>query len=181
MNRTLAGKDCCRVCDECAKYPNQQIMCMDCVYRQYNCQNGHPEKYLEKNTITTDEMSVDLKIWLDTISRPGISMFMLHQFAVTAARRALYAEAKLAAGDNPIWDATDGAHPAWWRGDDHGHEQTVFHVNKILDGNFIEDGACAAPWDKCKKRLVELYKKAQAYDRIVNMVRSLASGCFPGT
>jgi len=41
--------------------------------------------------------------------------------AFDAARCAAVAEAaKEALADNPDFDATDGAHPAWWRGHDHG-------------------------------------------------------------
>lgn len=36
--------------------------------------------------------------------------------------------------DDPTFDATDGAHPAWWRGNDSGVAATVDIVNKILDG-----------------------------------------------
>jgi hypothetical protein len=25
--------------------------------------------------------------------------------------------------DDPFWDATDGAHPAWWRGQDYGFQK----------------------------------------------------------
>jgi len=40
--------------------------------------------------------------------------------------------------DNPEWDGTDLAHPAWWRGNDAGVESMVFRINEILD--LIEAG-----------------------------------------
>lgn len=39
-----------------------------------------------------------------------------------------------AAKDDPDYDASDLAHPAWWRGNDRGVEATVEIVNRILDG-----------------------------------------------
>jgi hypothetical protein len=36
--------------------------------------------------------------------------------------------------DDPEMDAIDGAHPAWWRGNDRGVEATVAIINNILDG-----------------------------------------------
>jgi hypothetical protein len=37
--------------------------------------------------------------------------------------------------DNPDWDSTDAAHPAWWRGNDAGVEAVVKIVGGILDGD----------------------------------------------
>lgn len=42
--------------------------------------------------------------------------------------------ARGAAADDPLWDGTDAAHPAWWRGNDAGVLATVRIVNEILDG-----------------------------------------------
>lgn len=36
--------------------------------------------------------------------------------------------------DNPDLDGTDGAHPAWWRGNDHGIRMTIREVNAWLSG-----------------------------------------------
>jgi hypothetical protein len=33
----------------------------------------------------------------------------------------------------PEWDATDAAHPCWWRGHDNGSNGMLERVNKILD------------------------------------------------
>lgn len=32
--------------------------------------------------------------------------------------------------DDPIWDATDGAHPAWWRGHDHAAQKMQEALDK---------------------------------------------------
>jgi len=34
--------------------------------------------------------------------------------------------------DDPILDGTEGAHPAWWRGDDHGYARGVAAERKRL-------------------------------------------------
>jgi hypothetical protein len=36
--------------------------------------------------------------------------------------------------DDPGLDATDGAHPAWWRGSDHACQAIARNLNSILDG-----------------------------------------------
>lgn len=36
--------------------------------------------------------------------------------------------------DNPFWDGTDAAHPAWWRGQERGVDGTCEQIRKILDG-----------------------------------------------
>ena len=55
------------------------------------------------------------------------------EFNMTFVLR-LLDEARAAAGDDPLWDGTDAAHPAWWRGNDAGVLATVRIVNEILDG-----------------------------------------------
>ena len=42
------------------------------------------------------------------------------------------------AKDNPFWDCTDGAHPAWWRGQEYGGKAVVRIVNKWLDQTLDE-------------------------------------------
>ena len=40
--------------------------------------------------------------------------------------------------DNPEWDGTDLAHPAWWRGCDSGADSTIAIIHQMLDD--IESG-----------------------------------------
>jgi hypothetical protein len=42
------------------------------------------------------------------------------------------AASRSAAADDPTLDATDGAHPAWWRGHDHGVEQAVSRLLHVV-------------------------------------------------
>lgn len=37
-------------------------------------------------------------------------------------------------GDDPSWDGTDAAHPAWWRGNDAGVDGAVMVIEKVLSG-----------------------------------------------
>jgi hypothetical protein len=36
--------------------------------------------------------------------------------------------------DDPQWDGTDAAHPAWWRGNDAGVHSTVAALNRVMNG-----------------------------------------------
>ncbi len=35
--------------------------------------------------------------------------------------------------DNPFWDCTDAAHPAWWRGHEYTHNVLVTLIDRWLD------------------------------------------------
>ncbi len=39
--------------------------------------------------------------------------------------------------DDPKYDGTDGAHPAWWRGEEAGVRGAVREVRRVLTGEFI--------------------------------------------
>ena len=60
--------------------------------------------------------------------------------------------------DNEEWDCTDFAHPAWWRGNDHGFASCVQRVNQILDGKDTDTkGVSNMPQlDKLRKRLIKI-------------------------
>jgi hypothetical protein len=68
----------------------------------------------------------------------------------------LLREARSEPRDHPELDATDGAHPAWWRG--HEHTTAVFcqEINKILDGKDDGVGVANEPWESTRRRLLEL-------------------------
>ncbi len=38
------------------------------------------------------------------------------------------------ASDDPVFDGTDGAHPAWWRGNEAGGAEVVKAVQEMLEG-----------------------------------------------
>jgi len=66
--------------------------------------------------------------------------------------------------DDSQWDATDAAHPAWWRGNDYGVLQTVSIVNKIMDALESEDSNAkvlgnfgSEDLNKLQARLKKLY------------------------
>jgi len=61
------------------------------------------------------------------------------------------------AEDNPEWDATDAAHPAWWRGDAHGVQVCVDRINRILDGKDDGRGIIGhEPLETLRRRLLAL-------------------------
>ena len=66
------------------------------------------------------------------------------------------------AKDNPFWDCTDGAHPAWWRGQEYGCKATVRIVNKWLDQTLDDmmKGASQPEIQALKERIHDLRTKA---------------------
>lgn len=42
--------------------------------------------------------------------------------------------ARLEERDDPQWDATDGAHPAWWRGEDYGVTEACRMILEVING-----------------------------------------------
>jgi hypothetical protein len=84
-------------------------------------------------------------------------------------------EAELASlRDDPEFDATDAAHPAWWRG--HEHTTAVFCqlVNEILDRKPDGGGIASQPWEATRKRLHELVAQLAALDE---KIAELAGAC----
>lgn len=57
--------------------------------------------------------------------------------------------------DDPEMDASDFAHPAWWRGEDYTFKLVSFHINKILDGDPV-GGVSNEPWQSLRLRLAKL-------------------------
>lgn len=62
--------------------------------------------------------------------------------------------------DNPENDATDFAHPAWWRGNDAGVFTLCTLINKILDGEDLA-GFCSDPWHTTRERIYNLVREAK--------------------
>lgn len=57
--------------------------------------------------------------------------------------------------DNPEYDATDFAHPAFWRGQDYAVNSLCLAINNILDGKGIH-GIAQEPWEATRKRIQSL-------------------------
>ena len=57
--------------------------------------------------------------------------------------------------DDPFWDGSDFAHPAWWRGNDQGVVVFCKEVNSILNGAPVQ-GFSSEPWQSLRKRLQSL-------------------------
>ncbi len=67
--------------------------------------------------------------------------------------------------DDPDADATDAAHPAWWRGNDAGVAVTVARLTDILDGKDDGEGVIGyAPLEALRRRLLVLAAKPDASD-----------------
>jgi hypothetical protein len=58
--------------------------------------------------------------------------------------------------DDPEYDGTDAAHPAWWRGHDQTVQAMCHQINRILDGKDDGRGTCNEPWESVRRRLLAL-------------------------
>jgi hypothetical protein len=67
---------------------------------------------------------------------------------------------ELEAQDDPILDATDFAHPAWWRGSDYSYFKICETINRILDGKDKGEGAFGGKeLEDVRRKILELMSK----------------------
>ncbi len=62
--------------------------------------------------------------------------------------------------DNPEFDSTDWAHPAWWRGSLHGLHGAIRLVENIVTGKKTGIGAMYEDADKLRQMVLGLKRKA---------------------
>ena len=74
--------------------------------------------------------------------------------------------------DDPEFDCTDAAHPAWWRGHEHTTVMFCQHVNEILDGKEYF-GKCNEPWETTRQRLHDLRTQLAAAQKTIEGLRSV--------
>lgn len=82
-------------------------------------------------------------------------MWVCNQFIESRHSLALARRDAAAAKDHPELDATDGAHPAWWRGYDHAFAVVCQKVHEILDGKDAGHGVNNEPWHSTRRRLLD--------------------------
>jgi hypothetical protein len=68
--------------------------------------------------------------------------------------------------DRPEADATDFAHPAWWRGEAYGFDEMRRAVEAILDGKDQGHGTAREPWETVRRRLLALIAPREAVARL---------------
>ena len=56
--------------------------------------------------------------------------------------------------DIPELDATDGAHPAWWRSHEHTVKTLCQKINDIIDGKDLGEGVSSEPWESVRRKLI---------------------------
>lgn len=71
--------------------------------------------------------------------------------------------------DDPELDLTDGAHPAWWRGNDAGVHGALDRVKEALDGKY--DGETAGPYFG-SQRLMDVVQRIMQLRQWVNDLQS---------
>lgn len=63
--------------------------------------------------------------------------------------------------DCKFWDATDYAHPAWWRGSDYGCFAAASRIQDVLDGTDTGAGVIASKeLEKVRREVLKLMGKA---------------------
>jgi len=67
--------------------------------------------------------------------------------------------------DDPQWDATDAAHPAWWRGEDYGACQAAKLIADVLSGKNDCTGRMNEPVETMRDSVFELKKKCESLQR----------------
>jgi hypothetical protein len=72
--------------------------------------------------------------------------------------------------DNPTADATDLAHPAWWRGYEYAFASTCREVNDILDGTKTNVGTATQPWQALRQRLYDIRTLLGLAERVLTQV-----------
>lgn len=70
--------------------------------------------------------------------------------------------------DDPHWDGTDFAHPAWWRAHDHTVKMLCQHINAVLDDPGRADrGHGASPWHETRQRIANMVRDGNRVARKV--------------
>jgi len=116
---------------------------------------------------------------VDSLTASGMAESIAEQEVYEAAGRALARylhgmgrPARMTAWvDEPDMDATDGAHPAWWRGNDAGVESTCVAVHRALDGKDDGAGVAAEPWESLRRRLLAMARLPDPRDVIADRPR----------
>lgn len=106
-------------------------------------------------------------LWISTLVGSSVTTVVCRDCAILAIDAALTEQAAGHRQDDPMMDATDGAHPAWWRGHDHTARVFCQIVTKILDGQDDGHGFNVEPWGTVRQRLLALTEQAAELGRVV--------------
>lgn len=72
------------------------------------------------------------------------------------ALRARLRESEARNVDDPQWDATDAALPAWWRGHDHGANAVIRRLRDAVDGKDDGAGVMAGGLERLRRDILKL-------------------------
>lgn len=110
----------------------------------------------------------------DTIERDFDGVPWQEDEKLAAARAGLGEVAKESGAlirDYPELDCSDGAHPAWWRGEKYGFDECVRAVSNVLDGKDNGSGVASEPWEGVRRRLLALLDGAAKAKEMPETVR----------
>lgn len=81
--------------------------------------------------------------------------------------------------DDPEWDATDAAHPAWWRGEEYGGKQAIRRIRRVMDGEDDGSGVIGdTDAEKIRRDILALkaeVERLKRYERAWEKLRELLS------
>ncbi len=73
--------------------------------------------------------------------------------------------------DNPFWDTTDAAHPAWWRGNDYATEQICVQLETLL--NIPPTGSLSVRWQLIRREISALMECKKDFESAVIKLKNL--------
>lgn len=79
--------------------------------------------------------------------------------------------------DDSQWDATDAAHPAWWRGEKYSAYQAAKLIANILSGEDICKGVMNEPLETMRRSVIKLKRErdklAHQEENLLNKIETL--------
>jgi hypothetical protein len=122
------------------------------------CAGGHvtirreivPEQPVTTNKrLTSDEHSSLYKMMVDAKEREWSTVMV----NTDLLEKCLYGE-----WDDPEWDATDAAHPAWWRGEDHASDNLLKKCLEWLRCENLDGGTISGGWQEVREKIGKLMR-----------------------
>ena len=130
--------DYCTTCDKCAA--GDVTICREIVPEQ---------TYDVSKRLTSDEHSALYRV-LACAKEYNLDFSVVD---TKLLEKCLYGEY-----DNPEWDATDAAHPAWWRGEDHAATNLLKKCLAWLRGEELEGGVISGGWQEAREKIGKLMR-----------------------
>ena len=80
--------------------------------------------------------------------------------------------------DNPLWDCTDAAHPAWWRGEKYSAYKAAELIAKILSGEDKCRGKMNEPLETMRRSVLDLKRERDKLQCELEVMNAAYKSCF---